>query len=393
MSVATDETDLGGVRVLFVVNVDWFFLSHRLPLALAAKERGAEVFVAAADTGQGVAIEAHGLRFVPLPLSRKGTNPLREVQIFARLIRLYRTLRPDLIHHVSIKPVLYGALAARLFRPAAVVNAISGFGYALGDSSDRRRLRRLVLSAYRLALRRERSRTIIQNVEDLEEFVAAGLVTREKAVLIRGSGADCLEFQPAPEPGGPPVVVMACRLLWEKGVGEFVEAARLLRPAWTEARFVLVGFSDGENPGSVPVETLEQWRDAGVVEWWGRRTDMPAVLQAASLVVLPTFYREGVPKVLIEAAASGRAIVTTDVPGCRDVVRHGVNGVLVAPRDAPGLARAVHSLLDDGQLRHRLGAEGRRLALEEFSIEGVVGQTLEVYAGLLPGRLIGPRCR
>jgi glycosyltransferase involved in cell wall biosynthesis len=374
---------LKGVRVLYVVNVDWFFLSHRLPLALAAKQFGAEVCVAAADTGRASEIERHGLRFLPIPLSRGGRNPLRELATLARVTQLLRATRPTLIHHVTTKPVLYGSFASRIVaRRAGVVNAIAGFGYALA-SEQRGWLRPVVLRAYRAALRHPRSRTIFQNSEDLVEFVRSGLIDRRQAVLIRGSGVDCSEFRPSPEPAGPPIVLLASRMLWEKGVGDFVDAARRLRRERPDVRFVLVGMPDQENPGAISIGELQTWASEGVVEWWGRRTDMPDVFRQSQVIVLPTFYREGVPKVLVEAAASGRPIVTTDIPGCRDIVRHGVNGLLVPPRDPVTLAVAVKSLIDDPPKRQCMGARGRDHALRGFAIGGVIDRTLSLYRELL----------
>lgn len=375
-------------RLLFVVNSDWFFLSHRLPVARAARAMGFEVLVAAIDTGSAAAIESEGLSFLPLPMSHSGINPLRELGAVRALRRLYRRHRPDIVHHVTIKPVLYGSLAARSFPGMAVVNAVSGRGYVFSSRRRAAALRLVVRALYRIALRSDRAHTIFQNPEDRQFFVDARMVRRERTTLIRGSGVDCSRFRPAPEPAGAPVVMLASRMLWDKGVAEFVGAARLLRAsaAATGARFALVGRPDPGNPAAVPAEQLEAWARAGMVEWWGHRDDMPAVLRQAAVVVLPTFYPEGVPKVLIEAAACGRAIVATDAPGCREVVRPGVNGLLVPPHDILSTAEAIDRLLRDPELRGRFGREGRRIATAEFSEQGVVAQTLDVYRALLGAR-------
>ena len=369
-------------HLLMVVNVDWFFLSHRLPIALAARAAGMRVTVAAADTGRRQEIEKHGLHFEPLRLTRGMSNPWADSRTLFSLIGLYRRLHPDIIHHVTIKPVLYGSLAARLVSNAAVVNAISGLGYVFSGAEMARWIRRLSSSLYRIALGHPRSKTIFQNQDDLNDFVRARAVTPGNAVLIRGSGVDCAHFQPVPEPAGPPVVVLASRMLWDKGVLDFVNAVQLLRAQGVAARFTLVGDVDPDNPASIPRAQLEQWRDAGIVEWWGARTDMNAIMQQATIVVLPS-RREGLPKVLIEAAASGRPIVTTDVPGCREVVRNGVNGLLVPVGDVPALAAAMGELLADPALRNRMGQAGRQRAESEFAIELVVDQTMDVYRSLL----------
>jgi len=236
-----------------------------------------------------------------------------------------------------------------------------------------------------MALSHPRSRTIFQNPDDRADFTRMGLVHQDVSVVIRGSGVDCAAFLVAPEPAGVPVVVLPARMLWDKGVREFVEAAHLLRAAGREARFVLVGAPDTGNREAIPVERLDAWTREGPVEWWGHRRDMAAVLAGASVVVLPT-YGEGLPKVLVEAGAAGRPIVATDVRGCREVVRPGVNGLLVPARDSTALARAIERLLQSPELRARLGRAGRLLAETEFAESVVVRQTLAVYRQLLDGR-------
>ncbi len=372
--------------VVFVVNTDWFFLSHRLAVARKVRDSGAHVVVVAPDTGSGDAIAAEGFRFVRLPISRSSLNPLRDLHTLVFLIRVYRRLRPALAHHVTIKPVIYGSLAARWVGGVAIVNAVSGLGWVFGPSHMARVLRPVVKQLYRAALGAGSSHVIFQNPENRDDFIRLGLVPEERTTLIRGSGVDCREFQPTPEPRGVPVILFAGRMLWDKGVGQFVAAARLVNAAAPRARFVLVGVPDTGNPRFIPCERLESWARDGVVEWWGKRTDMPAVLAAAHVIVLPTFYPEGVPKILLEGAASGRSLVATDVPGCREIVRNGVNGFLVPPGDVAQLANAIGRLIDDRGLRASFGAAGRGIAVSEFAQELVVGQTLAVYRRLLGDR-------
>jgi glycosyltransferase involved in cell wall biosynthesis len=378
------------VRVAFVVNSDWFFLSHRLPLARALRDRGAEVTAIAVDYGEGARIRAEGIGFVPLPISRKGTNPLQEIHAIRALAGIYRDLEPDLVHHVTIKPVVYGSIAARLAGRPAVVNAVTGLGYVFSEGGRARLLRPPVKALYRTALQGSRTLTIFQNPDDHRQFVESGLVRADASVLIRGSGVDGARFQTTPEVQGDPVFVLPARLIWDKGVGEFVAAARLVKQSHPRARFALVGRPDDGNPRAVPEAQLRAWNDEGVVEWWGYRSDMPAVINSASAVVLPTTYREGVPKVLLEAAAAGRPIVTTDMPGCREIVRPGINGLLVPPGNVPLLAQAIRTLLASGELRRRFGQAGRALAMEEFSEASVVERTLQVYQRLLPGSFPEP---
>ena len=383
--------------LLYVVNVDWFFLSHRLPLALAAREAGCDVCVAAADTGVADVIRERGFRFVRIPFSRHGLNPVPELQTLFSLIHLYKSLRPDLVHHVTIKPAIYGSAAARLTRVPAIVNAITGLGFSFGTSRGARMRKAIVSPLLRQALRQPRSRTIFQNPDDLAKFCETGFVVPEHARLIRSSGVNCSVFKPSPSPSpeGPPVVLLASRLVWAKGVREFVEAARMLRAGGVQARFVIAGAADIESPDAVPEETLLAWNEEGVVEWWGHRTDMPDVLAQSSVVVLPTMYRESVRKILIEDAASGRGIVASDAPGCREIVLDGVNGFLVPPGDSKALGHAIQELLQNRELRERFGNAGREIATKEFSVERVVEDTLEVYQELLgarwPGRGRGKR--
>jgi glycosyltransferase involved in cell wall biosynthesis len=377
------EHDLRGKRILFVVNVDWFFLSHRLPLALAAKQAGADVTVAAADTGRGPAIEAAGLTFVPLPLSRQGRNPLTEPFAVLAIARLYRRLRPDLVHQVAIKPVVYGSLAASVVRPRMPrVNAISGLGFAFSTDERARWVGRVVRTLFRVALRTGRSRTIFQNRIDLDAFVAAGLVPRNRTVLIRGSGVDPERFHPSPPPEGP-VVLLASRMLWEKGVGELVAAAPLVRQQFPETRFIVVGGPDIGNPTAIDRDQLARWDAEGVIEWWGHRTDMHEVLPQASIIALPTYYPEGLPKVLIEAGAVGRPVIASDVPGCREIVEDGVNGLLVPPKDPVALANAIVALLGDPARCAEMGRAGRDLVVAELTEAHVVQRTLALYDELL----------
>jgi glycosyltransferase involved in cell wall biosynthesis len=366
-------------RLLYLVTEDWYFCSHRLPLAIAARKQGYEVCVATRVQEHADAIRSAGLTLVPLHWSRHGHNPLKELRALGEVVRTYRRQRPDIVHNVAVKPVLYGSIAARLTGTPAVVNAIAGLGYMASSRDLRARaLNRCVGTGYRLLLNRPNSRLIVQNPDDLSALVDRGIIDPRRAVLIRGSGVDVARFVPAPEPSGPPLVVLPARLLRDKGVMEFVEAARSLRAQGVAARFALVGHRDPEHPASIQQKDLDLWQAQGVVEYWGWREDMVDVFQRCHLVCLPS-YREGMPKALLEAAACGRAIVTCDVPGCREVVRDGDNGFLVRSRDSQPIAAAVKRLLQDPELRTRMGHRSRVRAVEEFSVERVVADTLAVY--------------
>ena len=371
-------------KLLYVVNIPRFFVSHRLPLALAARADGFDVQVAASDSDPESAerIAATGLPFHPLPLSQHGLNPLGELRTIIALQRLYTRLKPDLLHHVSIKPVIYGGIAAKLSRRRAVIQAMSGLGY-LHVSEERRArlLEKLSRPAFRLALSGAGTRMIFQNPDDRQVFVGRGLIPENRTTIIRGSGVDEREFAPRPEDKASlPVVLFAGRLLWEKGVGEFVEVARRLRG---RARFRVVGYEERTSPSNVPAAQLQAWHDAGIIEWRGRQDDMAQVFGDCNIVCLPSTYGEGVPKVLIEAAACGRACVSTDMPGCREIVRHGANGLLVPPKDIDALTDAVGRLIDDPELRQSYGIRGREIALQGFTLRQVVEETISLYRLLL----------
>lgn len=368
------------LRLLIVVNVDWFFLSHRLPIALAARDAGYEVHVATALTRPATDIEVHGFTVHPLDIDRRSAGPLKALTLLLSLERLMRTVAPDVVHLVTIKPVLLGGLAARWARVPQVIAAISGLGFVFTARGAVAALRRYTVSAlYRLALVRPSVRVVFQNADDqalLQRYVG---VRDVQVARIRGSGVDLVAWPALPLPEGPPTVLMASRLLVDKGVVEFVQAARRLH-GYRGARFVLVGDVDPGNPTSLEREQVRAWADEGLIEWWGHRNDMPAVLAAAHLVVLPS-YREGLPKGLIEAAACGRAVVTTDVPGCRDAIDPGHTGLLVEVRNAASLADGIQTLLDDPERLRLMGEAGRRRAEQVFDVREVIARHLSLYRG------------
>lgn len=371
-------------RILYFVSEDWYFCSHRLPLAAAARADGFDVAVATRVNRDGSRIETAGLRLIPLALSRRGFNPFRELGVIWKLIQIYRKEKPDVVHHVAIKPVLYGSLAAWFNSVPGVVNALGGLGFIFSSETRMAKaLQPLARVAFRLLLNAGRSRLILQHADDRRLLVESGMIDGSRVRVIRGAGVDINEFVPRPEPAGVPLVMLASRLLWDKGVGEFVEAAHQLRQQGVQARFVIVGQGDPENPASIPDKQMKIWQESGFVEWWGKRSDMASVLSSAHIICLPTTYGEGVPKVLLEAAACGRPIVATNVPGCREIVRHGDNGLLVPPRDVTALAEAIRHLVDHADARREMGLRGREIARSEFSVEGVIKETLSVYQELL----------
>lgn len=367
-------------RLLFLMNEALFFTTHRLPVALAAQKAGYEVHVAAPhEDGPVAVIRDAGFHYHDLPLKRGGRGLAGELRLLARCFQLIRRIKPDLVHHVAMKPVIFGGLASRLLGVRAVVHAITGMGFLfIRDDWPARVIRALIMPLYRYALGHPNARVIFQNPDDLGMFLARRLVRREITVMIKGCGVDMTTFAPAPAPDGPIVVMFPARILGDKGVHEFIHAARALKADGAQARFILVGRRDPANPTDVAEATIRGWEAEGVVEWWGFRSDMPQVLPRAHIVCMPS-YREGLPRGLIEAAACGLPIVTADVPGCREVVRHGESGFLVPARDGPATAAAIEKLLNDAGLRRSMGQAARRLALDEFTVEAFVADTLATY--------------
>jgi glycosyltransferase involved in cell wall biosynthesis len=364
------------------VNVDWFFISHRLPIALGAIELGYEVHLVCGDTGRLGELERFGLIVHPLTIVRGEAGIGSSLKTFLEILSLFKHVQPDIVHLVTIKPVLFGGMAARLLGVESVVAAVSGLGFIFVNSGVKARLRRMVVGLlYRLALGKKNLKVIFQNPDDRDRLCSLAGIQKDKTEMIRGSGVDLSKYPETVAPSGVPVVVLVARLLNDKGVMEFVEAAKQLKYQGYHARFCLVGDIDPDNPASLTVDDLASIEASGNVELWGYRTDIPSVLGSATIVALPS-YREGLPKVLLEAAACGRAVVTTDVPGCRDAIESGVTGLLVPSRDAAELAKAIALLLDNPARCAAIGLAGRRLAESEFDVSKVVERHLRIYARL-----------
>jgi len=378
------------VKILFLVTEDWYFCSHRLPIARAARDAGCDVTVVTRVRNYGARIEAEGFQLIPLEIRRRSKNPVRELSTIRNIAAIYRDEKPDLVHQVSLKPVIYGSIAARMASVPAIVNALAGLGFVF--SSERRQariIRSMVKLAFRWLLDRPNSCVLLQNPDDQRVLVESRAVHPEHTRIIRGSGVDTRRFMPSKEPCDTPVVVtLVARMLRDKGIEEFVESVGMLRSRGIQLRAVLVGSPDPENPTSIPEAQLETWHNQGSVEWWGQYDDIPGVWRSSHIAVLPSSYGEGVPLSLIEAAASGRPIVTTDAPGCKEIVRDGYNGFLVPVHDAGALAAAMRKLIENRDLRVAMGERGRTLVEEEFSQRIVVDKTLDLYTALL-----GPQWR
>ena len=329
-------------------------------------------------------IEKAGIQLHPIEIGRGDSGPLYDLRSALYLRRLYRQLRPDLVHHLAMKPIVFGGIVARLSGITSVVQAFTGLGYAfIGGTLVSALRRKLVILALRVSCRHAGTIAILQNQTDLEELVNERVIPREQTVLIKGSGVAVDEIDVLPEPAGVVRVVLPGRMLREKGVEEFVCAAEQLRASGVSAEFLLAGDTDPSAPGALTLEQLNDWTQSGFVKYLGFVHDIPNLFSSCHIICLPSYYREGLSKSLVEAAACGRAIVTTDWPGCRDVVKDGVNGLLVPARDASSLARALKRLINNANLRQQFGAAGRELAALEFELKIVVEQTLQVYEKLL----------
>jgi glycosyltransferase involved in cell wall biosynthesis len=371
-------------KVLLVANTDWYLYNFRLPLADYLLNLDYDVILVSPKGKYSLDMMQAGYKWISWNVGRKSIVPWSEGGALVRLINIYRSEKPDLVHHFTVKPVLYGSIAARVAGVKGVINAITGLGYIfLRDEVKARLLQLFVRLCYPFILNLKNSAVIFENDTDRQYFISEGLVSVERTWLIEGVGVDTQFFSPIPEQPGLPIVVLPARMLWDKGVGVLVDAARILKEKKSIARIALVGEPDSGNPASIDEQTIRGWVEDGLVEWWGWRKDMREVYAHSHIVTLPSF-GEGVPTVLLEAASTCRPIVTTDVAGCRDVVEHGVNGLLVPPNDDIALAEALLTLINDADLRERMGVAGRQIMLEKYSVTHVNTKTEKVYKSLLP---------
>lgn len=375
------------MKALLFANTDWYLFNFRQSLARTLREGGHDVLLVSPPGRFGEELREKGYRWEPAPMLRRSLNPLREYALVQWLRRLIERERVDLVHGFTIKPAVYGSIAARLAGVPARVNAVAGMGYVFTSSAPRALvLRPVIRRLFRYALDGDGARLILQNPDDVAMFSRARLVHADKVRLIPGSGVDCNRFTAVSgvRSSGRFRAVLPARILWDKGIAEYIEAARLLRARGTPVDFLLAGDPDPGNPASVPEHVVRGWVDEGLVQWLGHVKDMPALFHSVDAVVLPS-YREGLPKGLIEAAACALPLVTTDVPGCREVVTHERDGLLVPVRNAQALADAIARLQADPALCRRLGAAAREKALSHFDERSVIERTLAVYRELVPG--------
>lgn len=372
-------------KILFLAAPLKFFLMHKLPLALAAKEAGYEVHIASPieDERDRGFLEGYGLIAHDLPLCREKKTLWAETKNLWYVFRMYRRVKPEIVHQITVRLILFGTLSARLSGIKYIVNAFSGLGYVFTASGRKAAMRRNIIEyAFRLVMRHKNHMAIFENGCDADYMQKQGIVRPNEVQVIKGSGIDLDIFEFVAEPEGTPIVICPARMLRDKGIVEFVAAARLLKERGVSVRMVLAGDTDYGNPTAISEQMLQEWENSGAIEYWGFRQDMADILRNSNIVCLPS-YREGLSKALLEAAASGRAIVTTDVPGCRDVISEQFpNGLLVPAYESEALADAIQRLLDDPAFREELGRNGRKLAEREFSVALVQEKTMELYERL-----------
>jgi glycosyltransferase involved in cell wall biosynthesis len=370
------------MKIVLFANTDWFLHNFCSSLTEALIKKGAAVRLYSTSGEYSRQLSDSGFDWQPMKMSQHGINPLVELAALVRIIKAYKQARPDLVQQYTVKCVLYGTLAARLLKIPNIVNIIPGLGFIFTDPSIKARfLRPIVSLLYRLVL--QPSMVVFLNPDDKEYFLDHRLIHPSQAVVISSTGVDVNRFSALPEPvEGPPVVVLPGRMLWAKGIQEFVKAADILHRQGLPVRFALVGSTDPGNPASIPEEQLTVWERSGAVEWWRFRGDMTEVYRQALIVCVPSLGREGVPATLLEGAASQRALIATNIPGCREVVLDGETGLLIEPGNAAALADAVRRLILDPKLRKKLAANGRQRVEALFTNETVVRQTLALHERL-----------
>lgn len=365
-----------------VVNEDRFFLSHRKPVAVAAKDAGYETIIVAKDTGHRKEVEELGFTMLDLPINPTGMNPFQEIKTLRYLYKLYRKERPDIVHHVGLKNILWGGFVAKILKIKGVVNAVSGLG-GLFNGGELSITTRAILAVMRFSNRRKNVKVIFQNNDDMSIFLANNVVSPKQIEFTKGSGIDLTEYAYTPEPeGGTAIVIFTARMVREKGICDLIEAAEILKPEYKDkVKFILCGRLTPNKTG-ITEEYMREHCDGEYICWFGERNDVKQLLERSHIMAFPSYYREGVPKSLIEASAVGRPIVTCDSIGCRDVVDNEVNGLLVEPRNVDQLAVAIKTFIDDPSLRRRMGNAAREKAEREFSITKVVDTHLKIYEEL-----------
>ncbi len=371
------------MKAVLFANTDWYLYNFRIEYAKFLKSQGWDVVLMSPDGEYVEKIEALGFRHIDMEFSRKGMNPAAESDAIRRIREVYEAEQPDLVHHFTIKCMIYGSLAAQKVGVKSIVNSVTGLGFVfLSDKPHVKLVRGVVKHLYKKAFKG--TQVIFENPDDRALFIEMGLVGEDNSHVILGTGIDTDAFVPVRPPDSVPLTILPARMLWDKGIGEFVDAAAAIRKEGINARFALIGKMDEGNPACIEYETLTRWQKEGNVEWWGWQDDIYTSISLADIVCLPS-YREGLPKILLEAAACGRPIVTTDVPGCRETVINGVNGLLVEVKSAESLKNALVRLINDRDLRVKMGEASRNFAVTRFSNDIVNAETYKIYREALGG--------
>lgn len=372
-------------KLFIVVNVDWFFLSHRLPVALAAQAAGWDVTIVTADTGKLHVIKEKGLKVIDLPMSRSGMNILEELNTLGFLYKLYKKERPAVVHHVGMKTILWGTLAAKFSKVHGVVNAISGLGGFFAEDK-KGLLSKVMPKVLKFSHNRPNLLCIFQNDDDWNLYVKHGIIKHEQGRFIKGSGVDLNDYCYTPEPKeGKIKVILTARMIVEKGIFLLTEAAERLRKKYEDnVELLLVGGLD-DHPGAITEQQLKDVCDGKYIQWLGYRTDVRDILMQSHIVAFPSYYMEGLPKSLIEADAIGRPIITSNSVGCKETVVDGVNGFLIRPKDVDALTEKLDLLISNTELRQKMGRESRTYAEEYFDIEVVKERHLNIYNELIKG--------
>lgn len=371
------------MKIFYVFSIDYQLISHRRPVIQEALRKGWDVTVVTEDTGYRQQIEQMGVHFINLPINRVGTNPIEELNTCWFLYKLYKKEKPDIVHHVSTKVVLWGGLAAKLAKVQRVVNAINGLGTFFQNGKVDTMSKRIILQVMKFSHKREKVVTILQNTDDKAFFTGHHIIPEEKIRLISGSGIDLDDFCFTEESDEKPMkLLFTSRMLREKGVFDVIKAAQLLKQDYkNKICFQLCGLIE-EGPSAIKKEELDELCDGTYIQYLGQRTDVKELLMRSAIVLLPSYYREGIPKSLIEATAIGRPIITTDSVGCRETVTDGVNGYLTPVKSPSVLAEKIKKLVNDSQLRKEMGRESRKIAEKRFSVKTVINNHFAIYDSL-----------
>ena len=372
------------MKILFIISEDWYFVSHRLALAKSAIQVGYNVALLSRYTNHRKAIENANIETIDWPLDRSSKNPIKELIAIISVISSIRQFRPSIIHSVAMKPVIYSSIASLFTGLDNRIFALAGLGFVFTSNKSYAKILRPFLKViFSLLFKGKKTKLILQNPDDQRQLLSEGVINLKNIRLIRGAGVDTKTFSFKTIPSNMPIIILPSRMLWAKGIQDFIDCAKVINIDNIMARFVLVGTPDDQNPDSISTQLLTEWHKDGVIEWWEFQSDMPNVFHQSTIVCLPTTYGEGLPKSLLEAASCGRPIVAYDVPGCREIVKDGYNGYLVQPKSIDGLVEAIILLINNYKLCVQMGKDGRKLVKKYFTQEKIAQETMAVWDEVL----------